>query len=162
MLSKLSGAIPLKRPAVKPDKPAPLSADAVSSPASLLAPKLPIPAPRADPAILPIAAEPAMPKEPKAPPIADPIPGAIKDPAMAPSMGAAFLKTFFIPPKSFLKKNSGLPVTGLMLFSLLPITYRSGASPISCIWAKSIFFKRGDFSSTSMGTTVSPSAAWTM
>ena len=41
-----------------------------------------------------------------------------------------FLKTFF----SFLRKNSGCPVSGFKEFNSLPTIYLSGSKPISSIW----------------------------
>ena len=72
---------------------------------------------------------------------------------------ATFLTTFLTALKTLLKKNSGKPVTGFMLFNSLPTTNSCGSSPISSIWLKRSSFTLGLASRTSRGMTVSPSAA---
>ena len=91
--------------------------------------RVPIPEPR--------AAAPTVPA-PNAVPINAGKPKA--DAAMGTTMGATFLTSLATDLNAFLtplnieeKKNSGIPVTGLMLFSSLPTTYRSGSSPICAI-----------------------------
>ena len=91
------------------------------------------------------------------------------DNAIGRTIGAAFLAkpttfltAFLTERKIFLKKNSGIPVVGLMLFNSLPTTNSCGSMPMSRIWPKRSSFTFGLASSTSIGTTVSPSAAWTI
>ena len=47
------------------------------------------------------------------------------------TIGNTTFATFLIPFHSLLRKNSGIPVSGLMLFNSLPTMYRSGSNPIS-------------------------------
>ena len=61
--------------------------------------------------------------------------------AIANTTGATFLTTFlifltvfFTSFLSFLRKNSGCPVSGFKEFNSLPTIYLSGSKPISSIW----------------------------
>ena len=67
-----------------------------------------------------------------------------------------FLTAFFSPLNSFLRKNSGCPVTGLIEFNSLPTTYCSGSMPIARIWLNKEAFNLGFSSNTAIGMTVSP------
>ena len=81
-------------------------------------------------------------------------------------IGAAFFTTlttaftaFFTALKMLLKKNSGSPVSGFMLLRSLPTMNSCGSIPISSICLKRSSFTLGFALRTSIGTTVSPSAA---
>ena len=77
-------------------------------------------------------------------------------PTIEPIIGAAFLSNLPID----LKKNSGCPVSGFIEFNSFPTTYRSGFSiPIAFICLNKLSLNEGFASKTSLGITVSPSAA---
>ena len=72
-----------------------------------------------------------------------------------------FLTAFLTDRKTLEIKNSGRPVSGFMLLSSLPTTNSCGSRPISSICLKRSSLIFGFSFKTSIGTTVSPSAAWT-
>ncbi len=144
ILEPIAPVTPLNKPAVKPPI-APIFKASFKLPPCA---NVPMPLPNAEPAIMP---------------------NGVIDKPTDKTNGATFLTTlttdltaFFKPLKSFFRKNSGCPVTGLRELSSLPTTYCSGSMPIARICLKSVSFNRGFSSNTAIGTTVSPSAAWTM